>query len=720
MKKTITLFLTAFLAISPLTVKPILAAPANVPDKYEKLYDTLNKSLSDNEKLLTSTDVVWGGAGVELVGANSNKGADLLKPETLKFLYKNIDILSKMGATGLTINIAFPLLRPSTPKQKEYIAFYKKLATYIKSKKMTIMVKVHNIFPDPVYGNPGMKIKGMKYEDYLKQKKDQILLVAKEIKPDFLTLDNEPGTQKFITGFNFTPDLWKNTISYFLKDFKHDGIKVGAGAGSWDDINYFKGLCELPLDFIDVHIYPITNDFFYKSMDKIGEVVRISGKSLVIGEAWLYKTDVYNQSDFQQNYIQTFLRDSYSFWEPLDTRFIKAVWAVAKLEHSVYTSFFWSNYFFSYIDYKDEYETADPKVVLKLEAKAATTNMFSNPPVTTNTGKAFVEIMKSASSASVKIIYGEDGGRVSYCKANGLIALDRPGEDGYFDVWTMKPDGTELKNLTHGFKDISKHNGNPCWHPSGKYIVFQAQDPNYKMKNEALATPGIGINNNIYIISADGKNIWRESKVRNGGGSLHPQFSPDGSRLLWSNAIPSTNPVGSWEMLEFEMSFNGAPKLVSMNTLNPGNLQLYETHGYSPDGKSIIFSGIPSGKGYFDMDIYTCDSDGGNLKKLNTNNEWDEHAHFSPDGKKIVWASSDGTKCPKETAKLQLDYWVMNADGTGKKRITFLNDSTNPQYLGKVIASDFDWIDGNTIVSKIGAVQNGKKIELVAVIKVKI
>lgn len=719
--RRITLTLTTIILIICFCAVPYRATSADtaVPEKYSELYEKIEKKISDNEKLVKTSDIAWGSIGAELVSANSNRGADLLRPETLTFIKKNIAALKTLGTNGLTVNIAFPLLRPTTPRQKEYLAFYKKLASEIRAQGMTLMIKVHNIFPDDVFGNPAMKIKGIKYGDYVRQKKDQIILIAKELKPDWLTLDNEPSTQKYITGFNFTPELWRTTLASFLDGFKHEGIKVGAGAGSWDDIKYFKLMCELPLDFIDIHIYPVGGDCFVKNVTSIASLAQSKGKDVIIGEAWLYKSLNFSTTPQQQEYINNFVSDTYSFWEPLDMRFIKTVSTLSRNLKVAYTSYFWSNYFFSYIPYDDSFETMKPKEILAKLNKAVSANMLANPPKITKTGQTFKDIIKSNSTTTAKILMAKNGGRVSYNKVNNLIAYDQLGTDGYYDVWTMKPDGSSRKCLTSTNKAMSKNNGNPCWDPSGKFIVFQSQDPSYRMKYENFATPGIGINNNIYITDKNGSSFWRFSKVRNGGGSLHPQFSPTGKRLMWGNAIPSDNPIGGWEMMEFQISLNGQPKLVEMNTLNPGHMQLYETHGYSPDGKRIIFSGIPSGKGYFDMDIYTCNLDETDQKKLTSNSDWDEHAHYSPDGKKIVWASSSGTNCAKDTAKLQMDYWVMNADGSGKKRLTYFNDPKSPQFLGKVVASDFDWMDNDTIVARIGLTGGASGTEMMAVVNLK-
>lgn len=39
---------------------------------------------------------------------------------------------------------------------------------------------------------------------------------------------------------------------------------------------------------------------------------------------------------------------------------------------------------------------------------------------------------------------------MAWSQARNLIALDKAGDDGSFDVYTMRPDGTDLRCLTCG------------------------------------------------------------------------------------------------------------------------------------------------------------------------------------------------------------------------------------------------------------------------------
>jgi len=73
---------------------------------------------------------------------------------------------------------------------------------------------------------------------------------------------------------------------------------------------------------------------------------------------------------------------------------------------------------------------------------------------------------------NITTIVEERDGRVSWGE-NDLIAHKNIGEDGYYDLWIVKPDGSDSKCLTCGNLKIAQlQNGQPMWHPFGKYIVF--------------------------------------------------------------------------------------------------------------------------------------------------------------------------------------------------------------------------------------------------------
>lgn len=297
------------------------------------------------------------------------------------------------------------------------------------------------------------------------------------------------------------------------------------------------------------------------------------------------------------------------------------------------------------------------------------------------------------------------GGRVSWSAGGELIAFDRRGADGYYDVYVMRRDGSDVRCLTDRPGTLPQHNnGQPAWHPSGAYLVFQAQDPRLggAARSERLSEPGTGLHNNLWVTRRDGAAFWQLTHVERGGGVLHAHFSPDGRTLLWAERRAARGSRGQWSLMLAAFSLDsGTPRLSNVRSLRPGDLQFYESHGFSPDGGKVVYSAAPRENEYFALEIYVMELATGAAQRLTQNDEWDEHAHFSPDGRFILWASSADIAQTKQARQLRLDYWIMNADGTGKRRLTRFNDPNAGEHLpGRVVASDADWSpDGAEIVA---------------------
>lgn len=99
----------------------------------------------------------------------------------------------------------------------------------------------------------------------------------------------------------------------------------------------------------------------------------------------------------------------------------------------------------------------------------------------------------------------------------------------------------------------------------------------------------------------------------------------------------------------------------------------------SPDGKTIVFTSIRSG----DLELWTMDINGKNLKQITRDLGYDGGAFFSPDGKKLVFRASrpkteDEIKEYKEllaqglVAPTNMEIYTCNIDGSDLKQITQL------------------------------------------------
>jgi Tol biopolymer transport system component len=328
------------------------------------------------------------------------------------------------------------------------------------------------------------------------------------------------------------------------------------------------------------------------------------------------------------------------------------------------------------------------------------------------------------------IVLQESGGRVSWLPGKDVIAFDKTEKDGYTDVYVMSFEGSDSMCLTCDW--LPNHNGNPEWHPSGEYIVFQAQDPNLQgLPSNAIgkfaASPGVGINNNIWVMTEDGSKKWQLTHVKDRHGALHPQFSPDGKKLLWSEVIsPQMDEIGHWEikLADFVIE-KGVPSICNVLSFRPLDLQLYEVHGFSPDGKKILFSGVKQGGYYYDMEIYLMDIGSMEVTQLTNNDEWDEHAHFTPDGNYIIWVSSEDIPQKKVESwndllgsPPKLEYWIMDKDGLNKRRLSGFNVPGSSEYRnvpGGIGLGDFCVGEkgGIVIVAKMRLGYNGEQTVLI-------
>lgn len=300
-----------------------------------------------------------------------------------------------------------------------------------------------------------------------------------------------------------------------------------------------------------------------------------------------------------------------------------------------------------------------------------------------------------------------NGGRVSWSTALGLVAFDRVVGRGASDIYVMAPDGSGERCLTCGRTGApARHKGNPSWHPSGQIIVFQAEKGEHR-GTSLFAAPGRGLHNDVWAMTSDGAQYFQLTDVPPGMGVLHPHFSPDGTRLLWAERVNQGrrwgDTTGEWaiKLADFVVR-NGVPHLENVKSYQPGGPVFYETHGFSPDGNVLLYSATQEpAQPLHGLDIYAMDLRSLDVQRLTTTpGEWDEHAHFSPDGKHIVWMSSMGCNCdPSRPRDLKTDFWMMQADGTNKVRITYFNEPNHPHAQltqGKKVAADTSWSPAGT------------------------
>ena len=213
-----------------------------------------------------------------------------------------------------------------------------------------------------------------------------------------------------------------------------------------------------------------------------------------------------------------------------------------------------------------------------------------------------------------------------------------------FDVFTARPDGSDLKRLT----ETPGYDAESTITRDGKKIVFTS------MRDGDL---------DIYTMDADGRHVKRlTSELGYDGG---PFWSYDGKQIVFRANHPQT-----------EKEKADYIALLKNNLIRPTTLEIWVmkadgsnkrqvTHNgkanfapyFFPDGKRIIFASNmndPKGRNF---DLYTINVDGTGLEQITFNDTFDGFPMFSKDGKKLVFASNRFGKVQGETNVFIAD-WV--------------------------------------------------------------
>jgi Tol biopolymer transport system component len=243
---------------------------------------------------------------------------------------------------------------------------------------------------------------------------------------------------------------------------------------------------------------------------------------------------------------------------------------------------------------------------------------------------------------------------------NGGKILFHSDRASNFDIYTINPDGTGLKQLT----DHSNADTYPSWSPDGKQIVFQSKRDGVKQ---------------IYVMNADGSNQRRLMKSE--FDDQYPSWSPDGKQIIYSSDIKGSlqlmivNADGSDPRQLTAGSASGQVILGSDPAQSQRGTVSFSFASWSPDGRWIVAAYATEDK----EDII--------LGQINSRGQFDfqgltglareTQPRWSPDGKQVYFVSNAGGN---------YDIYRINLAGSDLTQITDERSdeeapSVNPQIL---------------------------------------
>jgi hypothetical protein len=368
-----------------------------VPSEYRRLYDEISGKLDTFDKNLnslsngTENKITF---GAELLPANGHQGEKLLTEDNYAGTLVYLDALQSLGIQGVKISINYPLLAPDFPNSNRYLEYYKNLAQELRKRNMKILVAIGNLFSDPSFTDLQVSFSNLTFAEYRQTKRQIAERIIREIHPDYLTLANEPSSEAMTTGLKVTVPQFTETVRYVLNGLNRSGVLIGAGAGTWNNLDYVKSLAtDTNIDYIDIHIYPAN---YLEQALSIADIARASNKRLIIGEAWTYKVHDSELADLGNVATQAdiFGRDVYSFWEPLDSKFLEILVKLASNNGYEFISPFWSKYFFGYLDYETVPNNLTYKQLAQLSNQKAVLNIMSHE--LTDTGLTYQKLISAA------------------------------------------------------------------------------------------------------------------------------------------------------------------------------------------------------------------------------------------------------------------------------------------------------------------------------------
>jgi tricorn protease-like protein len=130
---------------------------------------------------------------------------------------------------------------------------------------------------------------------------------------------------------------------------------------------------------------------------------------------------------------------------------------------------------------------------------------------------------------------------------------------------------------------------------------------------------------------------------------------------------------------DFIVDASGKPGLFNARDITPAGGVFVEAHGFSPDGKKVLFASDMGNSDSHNMDIWVLDLTSGTPTKLTPDTNWDEHGTYSPGGKNITYMAGELGVWSWST-----DLMMVNADGTNKRRLTAFNHAGQPGYTGEL------------------------------------
>lgn len=357
------------------------SAPPAVPVQYRALYATLSANIADLDRQGTagSVDPV-ALAGTTSLGAHldlaaGNRGSALLERATIGDVTEELDRFEQMGMKGVMVSIAYPMLLPWFENASAYLHFYEQVAALIAARSMFMSVELNPAFSDPQLSTLHPDYRGLTISSYATGQRQEAQLIIDDLHPRYLTLLDEPSTFASVLRLPIaTAPAVVSLLNQELDGLQTGTTMLGAGIGSWENPGIEKAIAtQTGVNYLSVHVYP-TGAQQITNLDQVTTIASTARKPLVIDETWLSKSNP-NGSPLPGSAVNEQKIKDWSFWEPLDIRFLQAITDYASSHGVSFVSPFSSGLFFGYVHWSRWLQQAAKSTVSAEESRAELSNI---------------------------------------------------------------------------------------------------------------------------------------------------------------------------------------------------------------------------------------------------------------------------------------------------------------------------------------------------------
>lgn len=335
------------------------ASPApTVPERYQQAWKELDASLTEFERGQAERAPAGkvGAISISLIIANANRGPDLFQPGTLEAAIAYLDDMKAMGVSAVEVQISFPVMSKDFPDEQKYLAFYRAIVDRAHERGLKVLIETSCLFAGSEYTDLRVDYSKYTVQSYFAGRSEQLVTIARELRPDFLAFGEEPVNERTFAHIAFTDEQYVAFVNSAARAIRALGpatasTRLGVGTGTWE-AGLFATFVQqtVGLDFHDIHIYPLTGagGNQIEVARRMAALAKARGRDAIVGETWLYKASA---AEVAANpgaaTSEIFRRDVFDFWAPLELRLVGAALALGREFDMPVVSFWGGRYFFA-------------------------------------------------------------------------------------------------------------------------------------------------------------------------------------------------------------------------------------------------------------------------------------------------------------------------------------------------------------------------------------